>query len=109
MNTSLKEFQQIPGVGKAVARDLYELGFRTIADLKKQDPEKLYVLHNNLRGEVQDICMLYTFRCAVYYAETPNEKREAQKLKWWHWMDKVKVDSKTKDAEIRKKKFGGTS
>ena len=104
MNTSLKEFQQIPGVGKVVARDLYELGFRTLADLKNQDPEVLYVLHNNLRGEVQDICMLYTFRCAVYFAETPPQKQEPEKLKWWHWMDKVKVDSKTKDAEIRKKK-----
>jgi len=102
MDKALKEFQQIPGVGKVVAKDLYQLGFKSIAELKNQNPEQLYILHNNLRGEVQDICMLYTFRCAVYFASTPKEKQEKEKLKWWNWMDKVRVDSKTKDAEIRR-------
>ena len=103
MDDSLKDLQRIPGVGKVVAKDLYRLGFKSVVDLKGQDPETLYILHNDLRGEVQDICMLYTFRCAVYFAETPQQKRELNKLKWWYWMDKVKLDSKSKDAEIRKK------
>ncbi len=101
--SSLKELQKIPGVGKAVADDLYRMGFNSIAALKGQDPEIMYVLHNDLKGSVQDICMLYTFRCAVYFAGTPAQKQDPGKLKWWHWMDKKKVDSLTKDAEIRKK------
>ncbi|MDF2454956.1 MAG: pathogenicity locus [Cytophagaceae bacterium] len=104
MDDSLKDLLRIPGVGKVIAKDLYRLGFKSVADLKAQDPEILYVLHNDLKGEVQDICLLYTFRCAVYFAETPIQKQEVEKLKWWHWMDKVKLDSKSKDAEIRKNK-----
>ncbi|HLE34022.1 MAG TPA: helix-hairpin-helix domain-containing protein, partial [Bacteroidota bacterium] len=30
-----------------------------------------------------DPCLLYVFRCAVYYASTPKPKPEL--LKWWHW------------------------
>ncbi len=101
--TSLKELQKIPGVGKTVADDLYRMGFKSIPELKGQDPEHMYILHNDLRGAVQDICMLYTFRCAVYFANTPAQKQDKGKLKWWYWMDKKKVDSLTKDAEIRKK------
>jgi hypothetical protein len=29
--------------------------------------------------------MLYTFRCAVYYAS--NTKHDSEKLKWWNWKD----------------------
>jgi len=63
----------------------------------------MYVKHNDLKKQVQDICMLYTFRCAVYFAETYGERQDPQKLKWWYWMDEKKVDSVTKDAEIRRK------
>jgi len=103
MDASLKDLQRIPGVGKVIAKDLMRLGFKSVADLKGQDAETLFVLHNDLRGEVQDICMLYTFRCAIYFAETPVQKQDIEKLKWWYWMDKVKLDSKSKDAEIRQK------
>lgn len=102
MDSSLKDLQRIPGVGKVIAKDLYELGFKSVSDLKGKNAETLYVLHNDLRGAVQDICMLYTFRCAIYFAETPALEHELDKLKWWYWMDKVKLDSKSKDAEIRK-------
>jgi hypothetical protein len=48
--------------------------------------------------------MLYTFRCAVYFADTYGNIQEPEKLKWWYWMDEQKVDSVTKDKEIRKTK-----
>ena len=100
----LKELRKIPGVGKVVATDLLNLGYRSISDLKGEDPEILYVRHNDRKGKVQDICMLYTFRSAVYFADTFGQVQDPEKLKWWNWMDKQKVDSKTKDAQIRKKK-----
>jgi hypothetical protein len=34
---------------------------------------------------VQDRCLLYVFRGAVYFAETDEDKREREKLKWWNW------------------------
>ncbi|HAH56789.1 MAG TPA: hypothetical protein DCL86_01440 [Bacteroidales bacterium] len=36
-------------------------------------------------GCLQDKCLLYVFRCTIYYAETPEEKQDVEKLKWWNW------------------------
>ena len=83
--TILKEFQQIPGVGKSIAQDLYDLGYRQISDLCGEDPEKMYVDFCNLVGTKVDRCMLYVFRCAVYYAT--EKKHESELLKWWNWKD----------------------
>ncbi|WP_177734368.1 MULTISPECIES: helix-hairpin-helix domain-containing protein [Flavobacterium] len=33
-------------------------------------------------------CLLYVFRCAVYFAETPMNRQDSEKLKWWNWKDK---------------------
>lgn len=83
----LKEFQRIPSVGKACALDFWNIGLRSVADLRDQNPMSLYQKLNAVTGIVHDICMLYTFRCAVYYAsETQPEK---EKLKWWYWKDKL--------------------
>ncbi len=83
--TILKEFQQIPGVGKSIAQDLYDLGYRQMSDLRGKDPEKMYVDFCNLVGKKVDRCMLYVFRCAVYYAT--ETKHESELLKWWNWKD----------------------
>lgn len=81
----LKTLQVIPGVGPSIARDLYALGIRKPADLRGKEPEQLYDRSNRLAGVVQDRCLLYVFRCAVYYAETA--RPQAKKLKWWNWKD----------------------
>jgi len=77
------EFLRIPGIGPSLARDLRELGVRGLADLKGRDPERLYERLNRIRGVRQDPCVLYAFRCAVYFARTPRPKPEL--LKWWNW------------------------
>lgn len=83
----IKVLRQIPGVGVSIANDLYELGIRKVEDLKGKDAESLYRQSNDLAGCLQDRCLLYVFRCAVYFAETPPEQQENDKLKWWHWKD----------------------
>jgi hypothetical protein len=35
------------------------------------------------KGKHIDRCVLYTFRCAVYYAS--NRNHTPSKLKWWNW------------------------
>jgi hypothetical protein len=102
--TAIKELQTIPGVGKIVAQDLLYMGYKSLADLKNADAELMYIEHNNFKGHVQDICMLYTFRAAVYYAKTFGKRQDPEKLKWWNWMDKKKLTSKEKDAEIRSRR-----
>jgi len=85
---AIKELTRIPGVGKSIAADLYNIGIRRVDDLKGKDPQQLYDASNHLAGCVQDRCLLYVFRCAVYFAETPGDSRDSEKLKWWHWKDK---------------------
>lgn len=79
------ELQIIPGVGPSVAGDLRSLGIRKVSDLKGADPQKLYDRLCKITNAKQDRCVLYTFRCAVYYASRP--VHEPEKLKWWNWKD----------------------
>jgi len=87
-----QELTVIPGVGKSIAADLVHIGIRKVTDLKGRDPEELYDLSNRFAGCVQDRCLLYVFRCAVYFANTREGEHEADKLKWWNWKD-VKLRS----------------
>ncbi len=81
----IKELREIPGVGISIANDLLNIGITKIEDLKNKDPEWLYHQSNKYAGVVQDRCLLYVFRCAVYFAtETKHDK---EKLKWWNWKD----------------------
>jgi hypothetical protein len=86
---SIKELETIPGVGKSIAQDLWNIGIHKISDLKDCDPQELFDLSNKFAGTVQDRCLLYVFRCAVYFAETKPGKQNKEKLKWWNWKDKL--------------------
>ena len=80
---SLRDLMRIPGVGKSIARDLIDIGIHQVADLKHADPDDLYARSNAYAGVRQDPCLLYVFRCAVYFAST--KKPNPEKLKWWDW------------------------
>jgi len=79
------DLETIPGVGKSIAEDLRNIGIQCVADLKGKNPEKLYELSNQFEGTVQDRCLLYVFRGAVYFAE--HTRHNPEKLKWWNWKD----------------------
>ena len=81
----LKELQRIPGVGKSISEDLWNIGVRSLTDLKGKDPERLYLDICRYQKADVDRCILYVFRLAVYFAE--NKKHEPEKLKWWNWKD----------------------
>ncbi|MBS1637231.1 MAG: pathogenicity locus [Bacteroidetes bacterium] len=81
----LKKLQVIPGVGKSIAADLYHIGILDVKDLIGKSPEELYRQSNTYAGVVQDICLLYVFRCAVYFAT--EKKHDPEKLQWWYWKD----------------------
>lgn len=80
------ELQTIPGVGPSLARDLRDLGVSSVAALRHRNPERLYAALNRLRDARQDPCVLYVFRCAVYFARTSTPQPEL--LKWWNWKDR---------------------
>jgi hypothetical protein len=81
----VKELSRIPGVGPSIASDLYLLGVREITDLRGQNPESLYADLCQRVGQHVDRCVLYVFRCAVYYAS--ETKHDPERLKWWNWKD----------------------
>jgi hypothetical protein len=83
---ALKELQRIPSIGKACALDLWNIGIRNTRDLTGKDPSALYNKLNTVTGMKHDVCMLYTFRCAVYFATEKNP--DPEKLKWWYWKNK---------------------
>ncbi len=87
MNKSeLKDLQTIPGVGKSIAGDFFNVGIRRVSDLKNADPEELYERMNKFYQVKQDVCLLYVMRCAVYFAS--NENHDQDKLNWWYWKNK---------------------
>ena len=81
----LQELQGIPGVGKSIAEDFWQLGIRSTNDLRGKDPEKLYLKRCSQQGAAVDRCLLYTFRCAVYFAS--HKRHDPELLKWWNWKD----------------------
>ena len=80
------ELRAIPGVGRQTEQDLIALGYPTIASLRGAYPEELYRLECEKRGVMVDRCQLYVYRCAVYFAQTPDP--DPEKLKWWYWKDR---------------------
>ncbi len=83
--SALQELQLIPGVGLSIAEDLWDVGIHSIADLHGRDPEELFNRLQARAGAPVDRCVLYVFRCAVYYAS--HERHEPELLNWWHWKD----------------------
>lgn len=86
LDTTVRTLTTIPGVGPSIARDLVELGITRVSDLKGRSPERLYERLCESREMRIDPCVLYVFRCAVYYATTARPKPEL--LKWWNWKDR---------------------
>jgi len=83
MRLATSDLQRIPGIGPSMEQDLIDLGFQEMADLRDQDPQKMYRDLSELRGVRMDPCVLYVFRCAVYFCS--NEMHDPELLKWWNW------------------------
>lgn len=81
-----KALQSIPGIGPNLAEDLLDLGFSSPSQLRGEDPEAMFAELCRLRGQKVDRCVLYTFRCAVYFAST--NAHDPELLKWWNWKDR---------------------
>ena len=64
------------GISSAWATHLFR-------SLPEKTPEAMYQRLMDKAGRHIDRCVLYVFRCAVYYAS--NETHDPEKLKWWIW------------------------
>ena len=82
---AVRDLRRIPGVGLSIADDLWRLNIRRVEQLRDRSPDELYGRFCAMVGGPVDRCLLYVFRCAVYYARTPDPEPEL--LRWWAWKD----------------------
>jgi nucleotidyltransferase/DNA polymerase involved in DNA repair len=92
-----KELGGLISVGPAMLRDFELLGIRSIPQLAKAEPEKLYRRLERLTGQPQDICVLDVFRAAV--AQARNPRLPAEECQWWYWSRKRKDGAETQSAQ----------
>jgi predicted RecB family nuclease len=83
MAATERKLIDLVSVGPAIARDFELLGIRSVDQLARRNPEKLYEQLCVKTGQAQDICCLDVFQAAV--AQAKNPKLPAEKRQWWYW------------------------
>lgn len=83
---------QLAGVGRATLKDLELLGVRTVAQLARRSPGRMYERLCGLTGCRQDPCVLDVFAAAVAQARDPG--LPAAQRDWWWWSRKRKAAGK---------------
>ena len=83
MPTQERRLQDLVSVGPAMVRDFELMGIRSVAELRRRNPEKLYERLCRVTGKAQDICCLDVFRAAV--AQARNPRLPAEQCQWWYW------------------------
>jgi hypothetical protein len=86
---SVRRLEDLISVGPAVQRDFELLGIRTVAQLARANPRRLYARLCRETGGRQDPCVLDVFQAAV--AQARNPRLPAEKCVWWYWSGKRKA------------------
>ena len=98
MATDSRQLGDLISVGKAMLRDFEILGVRSVADLARRSPERLYEKLCRVAPQHQDICCLDVLRAAVAQARDP--RLPAEQCRWWYWSQARKhVDSRQLRAD----------
>jgi len=84
-----RSLRDLISVGPAMLRDFDLLRIRSVSQLAKQDPHRMYARLERLTGTHQDPCVLDTFQAAV--AQARNPRLPAQQCQWWYWSRKRKA------------------
>ena len=84
-----RRLQDLISVGPAMLRDFELLGIRSVAQLARSSPRRLYAKLCRVTGQRQDICCLDVFHAAV--AQARNPKLPAEQSVWWYWSRKRKA------------------
>lgn len=89
MATKARELGELISIGAAMLRDFERLGVRSVKQLAKQNPQRLYRKLCRVTGQAQDICVLDVFSAAV--AQARNPRLPAERCQWWWWSRKRKA------------------
>ena len=88
MSKGRRQLGDLISIGPAMLRDFEELGIRNVAQLARQNPQRMYERLNRASGQRQDPCVLDTFCAAV--AQARNPRLSAEQCQWWYWSKKRK-------------------
>jgi hypothetical protein len=92
MARTARQLADLISIGPAMLKDFELLGIRSVGQLARQNPERLYEKLSRKTQERQDPCVLDTFCAAV--AQARNPRLAAEKCEWWWWSRKRKQRSK---------------
>ncbi len=90
MAKTARQLHDLISIGPAMLRDFDLLGIRSVAQLARQDPQRLYEKLARVAGHHQDICVLDAFCAAV--AQARNPRLPAEQCQWWYWSRKRKQE-----------------
>lgn len=88
MAAQARQLADLISIGPAMLRDFELLGIRSVTELAKQDPKRMYEKLRRVARQHQDICVLDVFCAAV--AQARNPRLSAEKCQWWYWSRKRK-------------------
>ena len=91
MNASRRTLSELISIGPAMLRDFARLGIRSVSQLARQNPQRLYARLNRATGQRQDPCVLDAFSAAV--AQARNPRLPAEQCQWWYWSRKRRTAS----------------
>lgn len=83
MTETERNLHDLVSVGPAMLRDFELLGIRSVRQLAKRNPEKMFEELCRAKGQPIDVCCLDVFRAAVEQARDP--KLPLEKCQWWYW------------------------
>ena len=83
MNTHERSLAELASVGPAMLRDFELLGIRTVAQLGRQNPRRLYQKLCRITRKHQDICCQDVFSAAI--AQARNPLLPPEQCQWWYW------------------------
>lgn len=89
MTTKPRRLKDLISVGPAFLRDFELVGIRSVAQLARANPRKLYEKLCKVTGQRQDICCLDVFSAVV--AQARNPRLPAEKCQWWYWSRRRKA------------------
>src|SRR3954453_1826941 len=92
MSMSEIDLRTVPNVGPAIAHMLLRLGIERPADLRDQDPERLFQRLCEIDGRRHDPCLLDTIVAAVDYANG------APARPWWMYSRERKAGAGSQAA-----------
>ena len=91
MSVPQRRLDDLISIGPAMLRDFEMLGIRSMAQLARQNPQRMYSRLNRISGQRQDPCVLDVFCAAV--AQARNPRLPAEQCQWWYWSRKRKREA----------------